>query len=804
MNSGAASARRLRDEILSRFTGSVSRITAADDPDGLLRETGVLAALEEYGFQILFFDEPVAFRFAYETRVRAAWDRGERFDLVVAHSGGEPSLPFDVTAGAQMVSLRLDDFFPHLSSAVVRELDPADRDRLFPVQAEAGRKALGDDETRDFVLRRLFGVTPETIHGPADLLALLSERHYAGRRFPESLDDRLVRRLRRKKRLAGWPLRRLLSDRESFFAFLGERWPLFLAGRDGGTAGSGADTDALTVPGPRALPFGDERVRAYLDNLFVEGFLKPVEHPFVPGTTQAWIRAGVVSGGTDAGPRRLERLLEVARSGLPAEDADHRAWLRFARRWAETRAALLAVDDPPPAAQSAFDRLEANVDEAFAAWLPRRYGALSSLPPLPPVMLHHVPHRIARDVRDSDGKAVLIVADGLALPQWVMIRDELTRRRPRYSITEDAVFAWVPTITAVSRQATFAGRPPFHFAGSIDSTAREPALWTAFWQSKGISARHVPLREGARNQRTGSRRVPAGRARRACRGARRQHCGRHHARNATRRARHAKPGASVGAPPLSPRPAGPAAPPGLRDLADFGSRQHRGGRLRFTRGGIGGRSSRGAGPDLFRRSPGRPGRRALSESEKVATAWPSGGLPPTARARPTGIRRRREDDRMPRGRVSRRSHRPAGPHRESLSMRDPAQKVGIGRLVRLSWLEETASLVLAGNGKSQIHDTLDRLLTGQISVGGNAPRSGRAKAITVLMKTWLIVPGGLEALRDDGLRLLNQVGGGERIAVHWGMLLAAYPFWGAVAARTGRQLRVQGRAGSRAGAAADP
>lgn len=129
-------------------------------------------------------------------------------------------------------------------------------------------------------------------------------------------------------------------------------------------------------------------------------------------------------------------------------------------------------------------------------------------------------------------------------------------------------------------------------------------------------------------------------------------------------------------------------------------------------------------------------------------------------------------------------------------MRDPAQKVGIGRLVRLAWLEETASLVLAGNGKSQIHDALDRLLTGQISVGGNAPRSGREKAITVLMKTWLIVPDGLEPLRDDGLRLLNQVGGGERIAVHWGMLLAAYPFWGAVAARTGRQLRLQGRAGA--------
>ena len=129
-------------------------------------------------------------------------------------------------------------------------------------------------------------------------------------------------------------------------------------------------------------------------------------------------------------------------------------------------------------------------------------------------------------------------------------------------------------------------------------------------------------------------------------------------------------------------------------------------------------------------------------------------------------------------------------------MRDPAQKVGIGRLVRLAWLEETASLISAGNDKAAVHDALDRLLTDQISLGGNAPRSGREKAITVLMKTWLLVPDGLEPLRDDGLHLLNKAGGGERVAVHWGMLLAAYPFWGAVAARTGRLLRLQGHAGA--------
>ena len=127
-------------------------------------------------------------------------------------------------------------------------------------------------------------------------------------------------------------------------------------------------------------------------------------------------------------------------------------------------------------------------------------------------------------------------------------------------------------------------------------------------------------------------------------------------------------------------------------------------------------------------------------------------------------------------------------------MRDTARKVGIGRLVRLDWVEETARLVLAGNDKKAVHDALDARLGDQISQGGNAPRSGREKAITVLIKTWLLVPKGLEGLRNNGLDLLRQAHDGDRLAVHWGMLLAAYPFWGTVAARVGRQIRLDGQA----------
>jgi len=121
-------------------------------------------------------------------------------------------------------------------------------------------------------------------------------------------------------------------------------------------------------------------------------------------------------------------------------------------------------------------------------------------------------------------------------------------------------------------------------------------------------------------------------------------------------------------------------------------------------------------------------------------------------------------------------------------------QIGFSQRVRLEWLEHTANLVLAGNDKVVVNDALQELLRNKVSVGGQGKRGNREKIVTILMKTWLTVPREFEALRDEGLNILQGLPRKNRITVHWGMALAAYPFWGAVAAHTGRLLRLQGRA----------
>ena len=121
-------------------------------------------------------------------------------------------------------------------------------------------------------------------------------------------------------------------------------------------------------------------------------------------------------------------------------------------------------------------------------------------------------------------------------------------------------------------------------------------------------------------------------------------------------------------------------------------------------------------------------------------------------------------------------------------------QIGFSQRIRLEWFEQTANMILAGNDKTAINDSLQALLEDKVSVGGQAVRGGREKVITILLKTWLTVPRELEALRDEGLNIFQRLPRKERTVIHWGMVLAVYPFWGAIAADTGRLLRLQGTA----------
>jgi len=121
-------------------------------------------------------------------------------------------------------------------------------------------------------------------------------------------------------------------------------------------------------------------------------------------------------------------------------------------------------------------------------------------------------------------------------------------------------------------------------------------------------------------------------------------------------------------------------------------------------------------------------------------------------------------------------------------------QIGIDRLIRLEWLENTANLVLAGNDENGVQVELEQVLAPAFPTSSPNTRGSLSKTLTILLKTWVRVRGDIRPLRDTGLELLRVSGKNDRLVIHWGMIMAAYPFWGAVANQTGRLLRLQNNA----------
>ena len=493
-----------RSLILREFTPKVARLTLVADPDGLLLEEGILEGVRERGFELIPFEDHIAFRYAYESKFRSRWDRGEHTDLVVvlrSQASDLSGLPYDLLQAGRRLSFNLGDIFPNLSYPVVTALDRGDLDALYEAQKRHAPGQLGDNATKEFVLRHVFEIAPELVKQPSDLLRALLRRHYRGQRIPTDLDERFIQLLRQSNVFDDWPLETLVSDREAFFAFLQERWPIFLD-REAAKGTSGVREDekpyGLSIEGPVELPFDHHDIRVYIDNLFVEGLLHSVSHDHADALSKTWVGIGVRTAPIEDRSRRLGKLIDSLEASIPAEDAKHTDWFHFARGWAET--ILLANDQAEAISEPTDERiknLQVQVDAGFAAWLFKRYAGLVNLPPVPPVMLHHLPRFLARQMgEDRTAKIALIVVDGLAMDQWLVVRDALASKQPGLRFREQAVFAWIPSLTSVSRQATFAGKAPIFFPNSIQTTDREPALWAQFWADQGFAPNEVVYIKG--------------------------------------------------------------------------------------------------------------------------------------------------------------------------------------------------------------------------------------------------------------------------------------------------------------------
>jgi hypothetical protein len=101
-----------------------------------------------------------------------------------------------------------------------------------------------------------------------------------------------------------------------------------------------------------------------------------------------------------------------------------------------------------------------------------------------------------------------------------------------------------------------------------------------------------------------------------------------------------------------------------------------------------------------------------------------------------------------------------------------AKRIGFDRMIKIEWLDAIAGIIRDEEDPNEIRSAMHSLLENELP-----QYEARRKTITVLLRIWYRVPPEHTAIRDRGLVLLPHVNQNDRIWIHWGMILLAFPFF---------------------------
>jgi hypothetical protein len=121
--------------------------------------------------------------------------------------------------------------------------------------------------------------------------------------------------------------------------------------------------------------------------------------------------------------------------------------------------------------------------------------------------------------------------------------------------------------------------------------------------------------------------------------------------------------------------------------------------------------------------------------------------------------------------------------------------IGFDRKVELEWLDAVAARASAGDTRLEAMRWLHAVALSTLA--GDGAHGAKGKTATVLLRIWYPQDAQSLELRNTALKLLPDASPSDRLALHWALSIAAYPFFAAVAQQVGRLIALQGDASAR-------
>jgi hypothetical protein len=463
--------------IIGRLCAYSAPMVILFDYDGLTSNSAIFEHLVGKGYDVYDYTDNLSLFFYFES-YKQKESNGVDSKLMIrisADLADNAQLPYSVMVNAERIELRLEDFFIGLNAKAIKELPSQYCSNLFELLSSQPQNLAAYNESIDFITRRVFGIDQAGISNEVQFWAILFKLHYTDTELPGFLVDKLHDAGDRFVTDYKIDLRYALESSEHFFAFLQNEWSRFVDDR----INHGAN---ITV-----LPFDHPDLKVYTDNFFAEGMLQRVRIDATRDGDLGWISCGIELKTSDP-VDQIESMMSLLQSHLPGLESSFRDWQKFSRDYAELLLKLYSVNDPQKA--DSILKLRAEINDRFQNWIQQHYDSLSSLPSSKPVMVHQVAKSMAyRRAALETPKTALIVMDGMSFDQWLCIKAELDLGG--YNLHEDALFAWLPTLTSISRQSIFNASVPYYLAQQIGSTVKEPKHWQRYWEDNGVPSQSI-------------------------------------------------------------------------------------------------------------------------------------------------------------------------------------------------------------------------------------------------------------------------------------------------------------------------
>lgn len=428
------------------------------DQDNLFTYPELKEAFENEGYTIIVCPSALSARLHFELKVR---ETANRF-LMVAPEGYLP--PPDIETHVHFQSIGLSMIFPNLDAKAIKGLS---FNALCLLANIKPYEELGHEKTLRFLLENLYSIDFNTL---------------TSNKAKERVMNALINVFFEKDGI-NVPLTSFLTHlskpyfptliaqgltQTHLLNYIKAQWQEFIDGKS------------------PLLDFTEPSLNKNIGYLFAFGYLDPLQvssekYDAFPKA----LKIGIFVDAALSNDNELEGLIEYLNQQLEVIEDLADQWFKIIQVLAQAKLKYLESYNSP--LKLAYLKAEQALNHRFQRFIDNTYNSLFSLSGVrQPVMVTRILEHI--NARSAKKKALLVI-DGMNYWQWTILGKALSTAGLNF--TSNASLAFVPTITAWSRQAIFKGAKP----DLLEDNSNEVKLFKAYWLKHHVPAFQIDLRK---------------------------------------------------------------------------------------------------------------------------------------------------------------------------------------------------------------------------------------------------------------------------------------------------------------------